>query len=497
MAQSENIKEFLVAIGYSTNESSLKKAKEGIADVTKAVLTLGTVIEAMGLAVAVAVERWAGSLENLYFVSRRTGESANQLTAYSRAMQDFGASADEAMGIAESFASFLRKPGRENFVAGLLGTVGLSAKDANGQLLDHAGLLKQVAKMLQLMTQQGRQYLGIQYADAMGINERGALMMGDPGFLEDLAQKEKMSKGLNAAAKAANDFGKAWRNLKQEMQQMMLPFEVQALAELRKIMPYISQLMRDHGQEIVKDLSGLFKFFLDGTVKLIVFLAHHLKEWVVRLEALFLDLNLGFTLYIQPIFSTLYDWFLKLDKATDGWASKIAIVALGLKALGAGGIVTGLVSLTKGLVGVAGTIGGALLTASEGAGALAVGATGMIGGAAVAAGGGLGYWLDKTFPNNPLAKMGEWIGGALADAKDYGDMAYRADQAMRRQDAYSDFMRSGGSGATVQNFHVTNDITVHGAADPHRVGGAIADATEDRLRRLQYNLVRDFSAVAR
>ena len=68
---------------------------------------------------------------------------------------------------------------------------------------------------------------------------------------------------------------------------------------------------------------------------------------------------------------------------------------------------------------------------------------------------------------------------------------------MRRQDAYSDFMRSGGSGETVQNFHVTNDITVHGVTDPHKVGGAIADATEDRLRRLQYSVVRDFVAVAR
>jgi hypothetical protein len=255
--------------------------------------------------------------------------------------------------------------------------------------------------------------------------------------------------------------------------------------------------MRDHGKQIVDDLAGLFKYFIDGIGKLFDFLDRHGREWIVRMEALFLGLNFNFTMYVEPVFSWLYDTFIKLDKATDGWASKVALVALGLKALGAGGIVTGLVSLTKGLVGVAGTIGGALLTASEGAGALAVGATGMIGGAAVAAGGGLGYWLDKTFPNNPLAKMGEWIGGALADAKDSADAAYKADQNMRRQDAYSDFMRSGGSGATVQNFHVTNDITVHGAADPHRVGGAIADATEDRLRRLQYNLVRDFSAVAR
>jgi hypothetical protein len=501
MSDSLVIKEFLVKLGVVTDDTAMKKFKEGVTGVSSAVLKLGTVIEATALAVSIAVERWSSSLEQLYFTSRRTGESANQLTAYSRAMQDFGVSADEATGSVEGLASFMRNTyGGSNFVEGLLGSVGLSARDAQGKLLDLAGLMKQIGKMFQIMREQGNTPLANIYAQKLGISERSMLAMSSPGFEQDLAQKERLSKGLDAAALAAHNFQNAWRDLKQEMQQMMLPFEESALASLEKLMPKLSKLMHDHGKQIVDDLAALFAYFIDGIGKLFDFLDRHGKEWVVRLEALFLDLNFNFTMYIEPVFGWLYDTFVKLDKITGGWASKVAAVALALKALGASGIVTGVVSIGKALAGVVTTVGswaiGGLTALSETTGALAVGATGLLGGLAVAAGGALGYGFDELFPNNPLAKMGHWIGGALSDAKDYADAAYKADQAMRGQDSYTDFMRNGGSGATVQNFHVTNDIKVSGVVDPHKVGGAIADATEDRLRRLQYSIVRDFGAVA-
>lgn len=502
MADATIIKEFLVKLGVTTDEPAMKKFKEGVTGISTAVLKLGTVIEATALAVSIAVERWASSLEQLYFTSRRTGESATQLTAYSRAMQDFGVSADEAMGSVEGLASFMRNTyGGTNFIEGLLGSVGLSARDAQGKMLDLAGLMKQIGHMFQRLREQGNTPLANLYAQKLGISERSMLAMSTEGFDKDYESKLKLSKGYEAAALAAHNFEMQWRSLKQQMEQMMLPFEEQALAALQQLMPKLSKLMHDHGKQIVDDLAGLFKYFIDGIGKLFDFLDRHGKEWIVRMEALFLDLNFNFTMYVEPVFGWLYDTFVKLDKITDGWASKVALVALALKALGASGIVTGVVSIGKALAGVVTTVGswaiGGLTALSETTGALAVGATGLLGGLAVAAGGALGYGFDKLFPNNPLAKMGEWIGGALSDASEYADAAYKADQSMRSLNRTDYSLNPQGGWGSVNNFHVTNDITVHGVTDPHKVGGAIADATEDRLRRLQYSLVRDFVAVAR
>src|SRR5271154_7181721 len=148
MAESTVIKEFLVALGYKHDETAAKKFKDGIVSVTKAVESLGVRVEATALAVAYGVARFASNLEALYFAAQRTNSSASSLKAFDLAARNFGASIEEAQGSVEGLAAFLRNnPGGANVVAGWLGSVGLSARDAaTGAQLTGEALMVQIGK---------------------------------------------------------------------------------------------------------------------------------------------------------------------------------------------------------------------------------------------------------------------------------------------------------------------------------------------------------------
>ncbi len=117
MSETSVIKEFLVALGFRTDEAALKNFQSGIDKASKAVFGLAAAIETTAVGVAAGVARWASGLEALYFASIRTGSSAASLKAFDRAAQDFGASAGEALGSVEGLAhAFAREPFRNGRV---------------------------------------------------------------------------------------------------------------------------------------------------------------------------------------------------------------------------------------------------------------------------------------------------------------------------------------------------------------------------------------------
>jgi hypothetical protein len=69
----EVIKEFLVSIGYKTDETSLRKFTLSLQSVTKTVLKLGTAVVVTAAAVVAGVKIISGEMERLYYASQRTG----------------------------------------------------------------------------------------------------------------------------------------------------------------------------------------------------------------------------------------------------------------------------------------------------------------------------------------------------------------------------------------------------------------------------------------
>lgn len=496
MAESTVIKEFLVAIGYKVDESSTTKIIGGINRVSKAAESLGFRIEATALAVAYGVARFASNLEQLYFAAQRTNSSADSLKAFDLAARNFGASIDEAQGSVENLAAYLRNnPGGDNVIAAWLGEVGLSAKGANGQMLQGTALMVQLGKMFAIQRREGHTYLASQIAGQLGISDRTMLAISSPGYAEEEAKQEKRAAGWAKVSEAAHRFMIQLEDLKMQFEQMMLGFEAPAMAALRTLMTKVSKLLHDHGKQIVTDLTVVFTWAIEGIGKVLDWLDRNGKEALVRIEAMWLDFQFDFELYIKPVLEWLWTQFTRLDEATNGWSTKLLVVSGALKALGATGIVTGILSLGAGIAKAAtGALG---LAVDAGAWGVAGTAFGLAAWAGL--GVGLGALLDHFFPESTQA-AGSWVADRVEDLGNLWDRAMARNREFHVDAVYGDRPDRAALDAKYSpHFEINLNTTVHGSlgGDPHKTAGYVASETERAVRRAASDLTREFLATVK
>jgi hypothetical protein len=137
-AEQDVIREFLVALGFKVDQKGLKTFTEGVEKATKGVVTMVATIEGAALTIGTGVAAMASRIESLGFVANRVGSSGNSLRALSGAAQDFGVSAQSAVGSVEALASAMRNnPAME----GWMKTLGVQTRDANGRLRDTVDLM--------------------------------------------------------------------------------------------------------------------------------------------------------------------------------------------------------------------------------------------------------------------------------------------------------------------------------------------------------------------
>jgi len=501
MSESTVIKEFLVALGFSMDETAAKKFRESIGSATAAVVRLGAVIETTALAVSVGVARWAGSLEQLYFAAQRTNSSADQLQAFGLAARNFGASVDEALSSVEGLAAFMRNnPGGENFIASLLGSVGLSAKDANGHIFQGTALMAQIGKMFAVMRANNQTFRAEQIAGQLGISDKTMLAMSSPGFADEEARQERRAKGWQKTAAAAHAFMIQLENLKMQFQQMLLGFEGPAMAALQRLMGSFSRFIAHHGRQAINDLVIAFDWLIAGMGRLLVWLDAHGGEIQKRIADLFGQVAKTAAI-VKPALEFVYNLFVKLDEVTGGWSTNLLAVAATLKLLGAGGLISGLIGMAAALRGAV----AATAAASAGTGALATLASGVVLGGAAVTGAGLGALFDKLFPNNWLAQFGGFLGNKAADLHDWQAdtrSAKNANDPSRWYETHYPWdappARAGSGGAGSGNGDRTGpvsfktDIHIDGAEMGKR---ELAQAVADMQARVNSQLIREFSAV--
>jgi hypothetical protein len=199
------IREFMVSIGYKTDETSLKKFTASLASVTKMVMGLGAAIVATAGAVVAGVKIISGEMERLYYASQRTGETVGNLMALRYAAGQIGLTADQAQTSLEGFTRTLRlNPGMN----GLLQQLGVTG---NGPLEQFQGF---VGKMKQMQP-----YIAAQYAGLFGIDPDTLLML-ENGLPKIQAAQDRYRANLGAfginpeqAAQAGTDFDNSIRDL--------------------------------------------------------------------------------------------------------------------------------------------------------------------------------------------------------------------------------------------------------------------------------------------
>lgn len=363
MAQAEVIREFLVSLGFKTDQKSLKEFSSGIENATKNVVKLVAAIQGAALTVGAGVSAFASNLEQLYFAAQRTGNSANGIKAFEKAMSNFGASSGEALQSIQSLANFMRyTPGSESFIASL----GVQTRDANGNLRETVDILVDLGQELAKKNPWEQKA----YADKLGISDNvlRALVNGD--FAREMdAQRERLKNiGFDKASKDAHEFMTGLRELATYLEAFGLKVQQALMNKLGVSMNSLSDWMNLHGPEIADRVADIAVAFITLAEK------------------------------IGPAIRWLVDKLIELDKSTDGWSTKIIALLALLNALGAASLIGGILSLAGAFVKLGAAITGAG-TAAGTAGAAAAGASaaGSAGTAAAGAAAG-GSFFSRFLP---------------------------------------------------------------------------------------------------
>ena len=93
----EVLKEFLVSLSFSKDETGFHRTMESVESLTKKMLGLGVAIEAAAIASIGAVHRIAMGFESLSYQSQRVGASAGHIKEFSYAISQLGGTAEGAL----------------------------------------------------------------------------------------------------------------------------------------------------------------------------------------------------------------------------------------------------------------------------------------------------------------------------------------------------------------------------------------------------------------
>lgn len=205
------IKDFLISLGFQVDESGAKKFDATIANTTLQAVKLGVSVEAAALSVVAFTAKIASGLDNLYWMSQRTGATVAGIQQIGYAVSQLGGTVDGARSSLEGLASFVRNnPGAEGF----LNRLGVQTRDAKGNMRDMASIFTGVGQRLSQMPY----YRANQYAQMLGIDEN-TLMAMRRGVGQFSAQYTQMAKaiGYNAdvAAVSSNRFMTSLRDFGQ------------------------------------------------------------------------------------------------------------------------------------------------------------------------------------------------------------------------------------------------------------------------------------------
>lgn len=432
----ETIKEFLVALGFKSDEAALKKFTAGVEQATKVVFGLAAAVEGAAVTVAIGVSRFASTLETLYFATLKTGASATNLRAFDRAAQDFGVSAGEAQHSVEGLAQFLRlNPGGEGVLASWFG---VKVTDEHGNKRDMVDVLLDIGNAMKAMPQWQAQMFGKDVGlsvDTIRALQNGEFAKNYRSILEELKKA-----GFGKAAEDAHKF----------------------MVDLRKL----GDQLTIFGTQVYEALQNRFKVSLESVTQYLQAHGPEIAQTVVDVLNKIIDMAEK----LKPVIIWVYDFFKKLDDATDGWSTKLLALGLALKFLGAGEIVGGVLSLAGAFV----KLGAGLATVgTAGASTGVARLLGLLGrgGLVVGAGVGLGYLIDKLAPNGPLAKLGDAIGSKIYDAAHPRELATQAltNMGWKREQAEG----------------IVNSLNAESALNPHAEGDGghaygIAQWHEDR-----------------
>ncbi|MFM0044126.1 hypothetical protein [Paraburkholderia sediminicola] len=245
---SDNVlREFLVSLGFTIDEVSMKKFTTSVEAVTKSVKTVGLEVAAAATGIVAGVKIISNQMENLYYASQRTGATVGNIMALRYAAGQIGLTADQAQGALENFARTLRlNPGSSS----LLNSLGVTGKDPAEKF--DSFIAK--ARMMQ-------PYVAAAYAQLFGIDPDTLLML-DQGQDKRLAAEQQYRSNLaafgidpNQAAKAGVDFNNSVRSVKDTFADLWIVIESKLAPVLAPLVDEFEQFAENHAGEVAQGIA--------------------------------------------------------------------------------------------------------------------------------------------------------------------------------------------------------------------------------------------------
>lgn len=239
--------EFLVALGFKVDETSLKKFTTAVSNVEKAVFRLGTAVTGAAAAVVAGVTVVSHQMEDLYYASQRTGATVENLMALRYAAGQIGVGAGQAQAALESFTRTLRlNPG----TGALLKQLRVEGNDPTDLFRSFLGKLKQF-----------QPYIQAQYAQLFGIDPDTLLMMEqglDQSFKDEAEfQKRRKAFGINGdeAGRAARDFDNSIRRLLSDLSLIWVVIEEHLNPVLTPLIEKFEDWAETHAGDVAQGIA--------------------------------------------------------------------------------------------------------------------------------------------------------------------------------------------------------------------------------------------------
>lgn len=238
-ADKEVIREFLVALGFDIDTSGARKFTSTLLGTSKLATQVTGAIAGITVAAEAMVQSFASHMEKLYYASRRTKASVENIQALEFGAKQIGLEAGVARSALEGMARAIRlNPG----ISGLLNSLGVktTGRDRVQVLNDLVGKLSKMPH-----------YVGAQFAEMFGMDEQTFLMMKEelPRMLEAEERRREMNRAAGIDAQAAAEASREYMNSLRELWEMVKVLgnvlEVKLLPYFREFITVAKEALRD------------------------------------------------------------------------------------------------------------------------------------------------------------------------------------------------------------------------------------------------------------
>lgn len=447
-----SLQRFSKAAGFGMVKEKLQGLMQSAGRVAKAFAKVGAPLIALvgggtiaGL--AALTSGWAKFGLHLSQTAQILGLNTQNLYDFQNAARLVGISGQTATAAFQGFADTIQDAfyGRNQQAMSIFLGLGMHLKKTQTGSLDAMDALGQVADKIHQFQQTGHSGAARTLARQLGLSSILPVLMQGRKALEDYeAQSRKLAGTMNwkQAAAAATQWMRldvAMEGTKNTIAAALLPTITPLVTQFGSWISANRQLIATKIGDFVKGLAQAFKGLSLKTV---------LDDILAIVKG---------ALKLVTETASLVSHLGGLKRVLEGlavvWAvPKVVSFSTGLTKIAMGATAASKAMLAWRAARVAAK-GGALAEGAAGAGAFAT--TAAVGGAA-ALGVGAGWALDKYFPNNPLAKLGGWIGRSIYDR------THRAQTAM-------DYFQSQGW-TRAQSAGIAANIERESGFDPGAVG---------------------------